>query len=86
MGSDNVQFAQDSLCAFRRENLFRLRCGSGALRTEGSEVNELYLALIAFRPALAASYTRAELEEQITSLIDRLIYAALMAPRGGAPE
>ncbi len=38
------------------------------------------------QPALAASYTRAELEEQITSLIDRLIYAALMAPRGGAPK
>ena len=49
-------------------------------------MNELYLALIAFRPALAASYTRAEIAEQIAAVIDRLIYAALMAPRGGAPE
>ncbi len=47
-------------------------------------MNELYVAFINFQPSLAASYTRAELEEQITSLIDRLIYAALMAPRGGA--
>ena len=47
---------------------------------------EIINAIIAFQPSLAAYYTRAELEEQITSLIDRLIYAALMAPRGGAPE
>ena len=49
-------------------------------------MNELYTALIAFQPALAANYTRQELEEQIVSLIDRLVYAALMAPRGGAPK
>jgi len=44
---------------------------------------EIITAIIAFQPALAASYTRAEVEEQITSLIDRLVYAALMSPRGG---
>ena len=49
-------------------------------------MNELYLALIAFQPSLAASYTRAEIEEHLTAVIDRLIYAALMSPRGGAPK
>ena len=47
---------------------------------------EIINAIIAFQPALAASYTRAEIAEQIAAVIDRLIYAALMAPRGGAPE
>lgn len=47
---------------------------------------EIINAIIAFQPALAASYTRSEIEEQIASLIDRLVYAALMSPRGGAPE
>lgn len=42
-------------------------------------MNELYLALIAFQPALAANYTRQELEEQIVSLIERLRFAAIMA-------
>lgn len=42
-------------------------------------MNELYTALIAFQPALAANYTRQELEEQIVSLIERLRFAAIMA-------
>ena len=42
-------------------------------------MNELYTALINFQPALAANYTRQELEEQIVSLIERLRFAAIMA-------
>ena len=40
---------------------------------------EIINALIAFQPALAANYTRQELEEQIVSLIERLRFAAIMA-------
>ena len=47
---------------------------------------EIITAIMVFQPALAAYYTRAELEEQITAVIDRLVYASLMSPRGGAPE
>ena len=47
---------------------------------------EAITAVIVAEPRLAEYFSRAELEAEIQQLIDRLLFAGLMSPRGGAPE
>ena len=42
-------------------------------------MNELYLALIAFQPALAVHFTKQEIIEQLTSLLERLQFSVAMS-------
>ena len=42
-------------------------------------MNEIIHAVITYWPAIAASYSRQEIEEQVTSLLERLRFAAIMA-------
>ena len=44
-------------------------------------MNELIQALIAFQPALAVHFTKQELIEQLTALVERLQFTALMDGR-----
>ena len=44
-------------------------------------MNEIIHAVITYWPAIAASYSRQEIEEQVTSLIERLQFAALMSTK-----
>ena len=42
-------------------------------------MNEIVHALIVYWPAIAASYSRQEIEEQVTSLLERLQFSAAMS-------
>ena len=44
-------------------------------------MNEIYVALINFKPVLAAHFTKQEIVEQLTSLVERLQFTALMDGR-----
>ena len=42
-------------------------------------MNELYVAFINFQPALAAHFTKQEIIDQLTSLLERLQFSAAMS-------
>ena len=44
-------------------------------------MNDIVHALIVYWPALAASYSRQEIEEQVQSMLERLRFAALMSTK-----
>ena len=49
-------------------------------------MNELYTAVTNFRPVLAIQFTRQEIEDHLSALIDRLMFIGAVEERSGDRE
>ena len=49
-------------------------------------MNELYVAVTNFRPVLAIQFTRQEVEEHLSALIDKLMFIGAVEERSGDRE
>ena len=49
-------------------------------------MNELYVAVTNFKPVLAIQFTRQEIEDHLSALIDKLVFIGAVEERSGDRE